>query len=226
MKKYLSYGAGVGSTGLICYMLDEIQAGDIEIVFSDHGGDWPETYEYVDYIQQKLDIKITTLKVNIEGKGNLYDYFYHYKTVPLYQYRICTDRGKITPFNKYIKRPCKNYLGITWDERKRGRLNKLKTVTNYYPLIEDKITRDDVIELIKDYGLKVPMKSGCYFCPFQRKSQWHKLYKEHNDLFIKAIELEENGNGILINPNGISLRTFEKRFQLEENTIKNFEEWL
>lgn len=207
MKEYLSYGAGVGSTGLICYLLDEIRAKKIEVVFCDHGCDWPETYEYVNYIQKELDVDITILKVNIENKGNLYDYFYHYKTVPLYQYRICTDKSKIRPFNKYIERPCKNYLGITYDEKKRANPNRLKTIENIYPFVEEHITRKSVIKFIKTFGLKIPQKSGCWFCPFQRPIQWKKLYHKHNDLFLKAIKLEKNGNGTKIQPNKKSLQS-------------------
>ena len=215
MKEYLSYGAGVGSTALICHLLDEIKAGGIEIVFFDHGGDWPETYKYVEYIQQKLDIDITVLKVDIENKGGLYDYFYHYKMVPLFQYRICTGKGKIRPFNKYIERPCINYLGITWDERRRARANRLKTVENKYPLAENRITRNSAINIIKKAGLEIPIKSGCWFCPFQGRDQWHKLYDKHNDLFIKAIELEENGNGTRIQPSGKSLQSMYNNFKYQ-----------
>ena len=116
MKEYLSYGGGVGSTGLLCYLLPRIRAGEIEVVFCDHGGDYPETYDYVEYIQKALGIDITVLKVDIEGKGNLYEYFQHYKMIPLYRWRICTDKSKIRPFTKYVETPCISHLGITWDE--------------------------------------------------------------------------------------------------------------
>lgn len=215
IKQYLSYGAGVGSTALLCYLLDEVKSGDIEVVFCDHGGDWPETYDYVNYIQQKLDINITVLKVDIEKKGGLYDYFHHYKMVPLFQYRICTDKGKIKPFNKYIERPCMNYLGITWDERRRARANRLKTVTNQYPFVEKRITRNAAIKIITNAGLNIPIKSGCWFCPFQGKDQWRKLYNMHDDLFLKAIELENNGNGTRIQPNGKPLQLMYDSFKYQ-----------
>lgn len=191
IKKYLSYGGGVGSTGLLCYLLPEVQSGEIEVVFCDHGGDYPETYEYVQYIQNELDIPITILKVDIEEKGNLYEYFQHYKMIPLYRWRICTYKSKIRPFNAYVQTPCISYLGITWDEKKRARPNKNKGIENYYPMVEKEITRDGAIKLIKSEGLRVPMRSGCWFCPFQGKKQWGYLYENHEDLFLKAIALEE-----------------------------------
>lgn len=39
MNEYLSYGAGVNSTALMLYLLD--QGWDGEIIFVDHGGDHP-----------------------------------------------------------------------------------------------------------------------------------------------------------------------------------------
>ena len=48
--------------------------------------------------------------------------------------------------------------------------------------------------LIESNGLKNPGKSGCWFCPFQRISQWQRLRRKHPDLFCKAIKMEESQN--------------------------------
>lgn len=195
-------------------MLDDIRCGNIEIVFCDHGGDWPETYEYVEYIKKSLDIKITILKVKINDSNGLYNYFYDHNAIPLHQYRICTDKGKIRPFNKYIEKPSEVFLGITWDERKRARPNKLKTLVNCYPFVEQRITRDRALKIIEKAGLKTPNKSGCYFCPFQGKVEWKRLYDEHNDLFVKAIELEDNTNNHIL-PSGRSLQSLYNEFKFQ-----------
>jgi len=214
VKQYLSYGAGVGSTALLCHMLDDVRCGSVEVVFCDHGADWPETYEYVEYIRRTLNIKITVLKVEIQGSIGLYNYYKDYNTIPFYRYRICTDKSKIRPFNKYVERPCKVYLGITWDERKRAKLNKTKTIESLYPFVEEKINRDQSIKIIENMGLEVPYKSGCYFCPFQGKAEWKRLFDEHHDLFIKAIKLEDNaGNQIL--PSGRSLHSLYDEFKFQ-----------
>lgn len=214
--KYLSYGAGGGSTALLCHMLGDIKSGEVEVVFCDHGADWPETYEYVEYIKTALDIDITVLDVEIQGSKGLYNYYLEHNAIPLHQYRICTDKGKIRPFNKYVNRPCEVYLGITWDERKRARPNKLKRVTNCYPFVENQITRDRAIKVIENTGLKIPNKSGCFFCPFQGKAEWKRLYDEHNDLFIKAIELEDNAISQIL-PSGRSLQSLYDEFEFQSS---------
>lgn len=219
MKQYLSYGAGVGSTALLCHMLDDIRCSNVEVVFCDHGADWPETYEYVEYIKDALNIEITSLKVEIQGSVGLYNFYKDYKTIPFYRYKICTDKGKIRPFNKYAEMPCNIFLGITWDERKRAHPNKLKKAVNFYPFVEERINRDRAIKIIENTGLKIPNKSGCYFCPFQGRAEWKRLYDEHNDLFIKAIELEDNADNQIL-PSGRSLQSLydEFRYQSKLNT--------
>ena len=214
MRQYLSYGAGVGSTALLCHMLDDIRSGNVEVVFCDYGADWPETYDYVEYIQKTLKITITVLKVEIQGSKGLYNFYIDHNTIPFYRYRICTDKSKIRPFNKYIERPCNVFLGITWDERKRAKPNKTKTITSCYPFVEYRITRDRAIRIIENTGLKIPNKSGCYFCPFQGKAEWKRLFDEHNDLFIKAICLEDNANNRIL-PTGRSLQNLYDEFRFQ-----------
>ena len=51
MKKYLSHGMGVNSRALMLLLEDE--GIEFENVFVNHGGDYPETYEYVIYLKDK-----------------------------------------------------------------------------------------------------------------------------------------------------------------------------
>jgi len=76
VKEYLSFGAGVNSVALLLLLQD--QGREFESVFSDHRCEYPETYEYLDYLKD-LGFEITRLdpKVSWKGKWNsLYDYFF------------------------------------------------------------------------------------------------------------------------------------------------------
>ena len=188
---------GVNSVAMHLLLLD--QRDDFEAIFVDHGTDWPETYEYLEMFQGWLKDhghkKITVLKpaVTIKKIGktfnNLYDYFWHYKTPPSFR-RFCTDRFKVTPIHKYIKKPCFMLIGIDWGEVKRVKISNNKGIENRYPLVEYEIDRDGCKKIIKDHGLPIPMRSGCYICLFQKRSQWVELRKIHPDLFCKAEKLE------------------------------------
>lgn len=195
MREYLSHGMGVDSTALMLLLLDE--GREFESVFVNHGCDYPETYEYLEYLKNE-GYDIMVIKPSVIAKivryDNIYDYFWHYKGIPLQRYRICTDKFKIRPFNKYVEIPCVVYLGYDFSERKRSYklFTRTKKSMKYeFPLIDKRITREQCKDIIREHGLKVPRKSGCWLCPFQSKKQWKKLMVEYPELFKKAMDLEE-----------------------------------
>jgi len=193
MHNYLSFGGGVNSVALYLYLVE--QETDFETVFVNHGTDWPETYEYFDMFQEWIGKRgykpITVLMPDVSGINNLYDYCMKYKMVPSTMRRWCTDKFKVSVIHKYYKKPCFNILGIDSGEAKRARISSNKGIENRYPLIEAEIDRQGCKSLIVKHGLPVPMKSGCYICPFQRVGQWKELRRTKPDLFCKAAELEK-----------------------------------
>ena len=60
-----------------------------------------------------------------------------------------------------------------------------------YPLVEGGITRADCVKIIRAAGLCVPVKSGCWHCPFARKREVLDLVKNYPDRFLRIVELEE-----------------------------------
>jgi hypothetical protein len=195
MKNYLSFGGGVNSVAMMLLLLDE--GAEFEAVFVDHGCDWPETYEYTDMLI-RAGYKITRIRPEYKKRGiiwnNLYDFCWNYSMVPLRQQRWCTAEFKVTPLQKYFQKPCFNFLGIAFDESHRAKFSSRNGEELRYPLIEHEKTRKDCFEIISAHGLPAPDKSGCFFCPFQKISEWRKLRKIHQDLFCKAKALENRNN--------------------------------
>lgn len=193
MRRYLSFGAGVNSTALMLLLLDE--GVKFEAVFSDTGCEKPETYEHLNLLEDQ-GYEITTIIPQIKVKGviydNLYDYFWHYKIIPLMRYRVCTVKFKTEPVEKYVEKPCEMMIGYDFGERIRRRLKNRKGITHKFPLVEKRKTREQCVDIIRDHGLPVPMRSGCYLCPFQSKRDWKRLRDTHPALFKKAMALEEN----------------------------------
>lgn len=70
-KEYLSFGGGVNSVAL--YLLLEQKGVEFEAIFVNHETDYPETYEYVDYLRDQ-GFKITEIKPNYEGYSKKKDY--------------------------------------------------------------------------------------------------------------------------------------------------------
>ena len=65
-------------------------------------------------------------------------------------------------------------------------------ITNLYPLVDKRMTRQDCLDAIVNAGLPVPEKSGCYYCPFNSTERWRHLLDHYPDLFDKAVTLEEH----------------------------------
>jgi hypothetical protein len=191
MKHYISYGAGIGSTGMICHLYDSID--QYEIIFVNHGADYPYTYDYVDYIQHALGIKIHELRPNIEGQyDNLYDYLAAHNQAPNRRCRFCGDKAKIRTIRQYVVRPSVESIGITFDEQHRAIPSDVSYLTNKYPMVEDRITRRDAIGLIKSFGIKVPKRSCCYICFNAGNRELSRLKQEYPDLWKRREALYLN----------------------------------
>lgn len=233
MKNYLSFGGGVNSVALHLLLLD--QGVDFEAVFVDHGADWPETYEYLKIFQtwlKKHGYKpVTVLKPKY---GDLYDYSLAYKMIPVIWPRWCTRLFKIEPVQKYVETPCFMLLGIDYGEAKRAKISIKDGIEHRWPLIEAEIDRDGCKQIIEKHCLPLPMKSGCFFCPYQKVRQWKQLRRMHPNLFCKAEKLEKenikyriknkkiNKNGktkMSISPSGKTLRVL-----IEEDQMVLFEQ--
>lgn len=188
MKTILSYGAGVNSTAIMALVLQgKLDYDGFEVVFCDTGSEKPETYCYLEYIQKQVPWKIRILKPNVEGCTSIEEYCLKWRIVPLRFMRWCTDKFKIRPFRKYTKEigEFKHIIGIDYGEKHRA-----KDPTALYPLIDLEIDRDGCKEIIKEQGWEVPVKSGCYFCPFARKGEFWELKHKHPDLWARLVKLE------------------------------------
>jgi len=188
MRNYLSFGGGVNSVALYLYLID--QSVDFEPVFMDHGTDWPETYEYLNMFQNFI-AKRGWPSITVLRSGNLYDYSWEKKMVPFFKRRWCTRIFKVKPLEKYYTKPCFQMLGFDFSEINRAKISCSDGIETRYPLIEAEIDRHGCKALIKSHGLNPPMKTGCYICPFQKRSQWIELRRKHPCLFQKAVDLEQ-----------------------------------
>lgn len=207
MKKYLSFGGGVNSTALLIYL--EAEGEDFEIVFVNHGGCWPETYDYVAYLRDE-GYEITEIIPTASGCHTILEYCYLRHIVPGVKRRFCTDHFLLRPMWRYVDKPCVMYIGISEDEKQRARESGKKLIQNKYPLIDAEITREGCLEIIKSAGLKIPTRSSCYFCPFMDKGTARRLYRDHPDLFQEVVKLEKecNSPGYYLMPKNVPFEVF------------------
>lgn len=203
---YLSHGGGVNSTALMLLLIGE--GIEFESVFVDHGGDYPETYEYIDYLCGE-GFPITTIKPDIEGCSTLPDYCVKYNMRPVRHNRWCTDKFKLRVLKAYFKIPSVVYIGIDYSEKSRAFQKPLKVgIENKYPLVDLQFNREDCINLISKANLRIPPKSCCYLCFNMRK-------QELIDLRVNHLSLYNSRKSIILN----SKRSYAQRHY---NILPNF----
>jgi len=168
----------------------------LELVFADTLKELPETYEYLERLESVLERTITRIGVPggfdavLARKGGF---------LPSPSRRWCTELLKIKPFERYIgEDECYMYIGIRADEESRGyKAPKGKRITPVYPFVEDGIDKTGVMGILEEAGLGLPayyewrLRSGCYFCFYQRKIEWANLKERHPDLFELAKSYEK-----------------------------------
>ena len=193
VRHILSISGGKDSTALAIYMKD--RQADMEYVFCDTKKELKETYEYLDKVEAYLGQPIVRLSDD-RGFDHWLEVYGRYLPSP--RMRWCTRQLKIRPFEKYVGQDAViSYVGIRADEDREGYISTNSNITPCYPFKEDGITKPDVIRILEESGLGLPeyyewrTRSGCYFCFFQRKSEWLGLKEQHPDLFEKAKAYEK-----------------------------------
>jgi len=193
VRHILSLSGGKDSSALAVYMRDKVPG--LEYIFSDTGDELDETYKYLEKLEAYLGIKIKRLNPDRPFKHHLEIFR---GVLPDARTRWCTRKLKIEPFEREIGDTlCYNYIGIRADEaHRKGYISTKPNIIPKYPFIENGINREDVYRILEESGLGLPdyyqwrSRSGCYFCFFQRRIEWIHLYKNHPDLFKRAMAYE------------------------------------
>ena len=194
VRHILGLSGGKDSTALAIYMRDRVP--EIEYFFCDTGAELPETYEYLSKLEVYLGKKIVRL-----SSGRTFDHWLkvYRGTLPSPNMRWCTKVMKIDPLEKWIgSDKAVSYVGLRADEATRkGYVSSKKNSISIFPFIDDGLELHDIENILTESGLGKPSyydwrsRSGCYFCFYQRKSEWIGLHDRHPDLFLKSIEYEQ-----------------------------------
>ena len=176
----------------------------IEYFFTDTGKELPEVYDFISklevYLGQPIIRPEHSLGSKADSRVDPFDHFLiaeHGGMLPSQRVRWCTYKMKLRPLERYINgEQTVNYVGLRKDEPSRVKISSKENIHAVYPFIHAGLVRDDIIRILEK-TIGVPeyyewrTRSGCYFCFFQRRSEWLGLLQRHPDLYIKAMEYEE-----------------------------------
>jgi len=223
----VSFGGGTNSTALLIGMYEKHIPVDL-ILFADTGAEQPHTYQHIDTMNKWLKEhnmpQITVVKY-VDRNGNrltLEQECLKSKTLPsiAYGYKKCSLKHKIGPQDKFCNnyKPCIDiwakgqkvfkYIGYdAGEERRKQNAFAIdlqdKKYTKIYALIDWGWYREDCVNKIQEYGIPLPGKSSCFFCPSMKKAEIRQLKRKHPDLFRRAIAIEENAKENLISVKGL-----------------------
>jgi 3'-phosphoadenosine 5'-phosphosulfate sulfotransferase (PAPS reductase)/FAD synthetase len=194
LRHVLGLSGGKDSAALAVLLHAEVPA--MEYFFCDTGEELPETYAYLDRLEARLGIKITRLQ---SQRGFQHWLAVYRGVLPSPKMRWCTKQMKIVPLEEFIgDDEAVSYIGIRADENREGYVSTKPNIRACFPLRDRGLVKADIVRLLEDSGIGVPdyyrwrSRSGCYFCFFQRKIEWVRLYDEHRHLFEQAVAFEEN----------------------------------
>ena len=185
---------GKDSSALAIYLRDKVP--EMEYFFCDTGAELPETYEYLTRLEVLLGKSIVRLNAQ-RGFDHWFEVFRG--TLPSPQMRWCTKNMKIKPIEEWVgSTSTLSYVAIRVDESNRkGHISTKPNIQTRFPFIEDRIDHDGVMRILVNAGIGLPAyyewrtRSGCYFCFYQRKTEWIGLADRHPDLFERAVAIEQ-----------------------------------
>lgn len=193
VRHILGLSGGKDSTALALYLKNEIP--DIEYFFCDTHKELPETYEYIDKLEILLGKKINRLEPN-RGFDHWLEIYDGYLPNP--RSRWCTKKLKIEPLEKFVgDDETVSYIAIRADEDRVGYISTKPNIKTVFPFMRDGLVKRDIFRIIEESGIGIPgyyswrSRSGCFFCFFQRKVEWVRLYQTHRDLFEEAVKYEQ-----------------------------------
>ena len=206
--RILSLGAGVQSSTL-ALMIEKGEIPMVDAaIFADTMGEPKAVYTHLNWLEKQLSYpvyKVTwrNLKQDIfDASMGKYKGF----TAPFFTQnpktgkkgmlrRQCTADYKIKPVVKKIREllgykkgervkksiKVELLMGISIDEVMRMKTNKMKYITNIYPLINNKLSRQDCLNWMKKNNYPKPPRSACTFCPFHSKVEWLEIKKNKEE---------------------------------------------
>ena len=193
VRNVCGISGGKDSSAMAIYLKDRVP--DMEYFFCDTGAELPETYEYLD----KLEVALGRPIARLNSKKGFDHWFEIYRgTLPSPQMRWCTKKMKLEPIEDWLgDDEAVSYVAIRADETgRKGYVSTKPNIKAVFPFVEDGIDHAGVLQILENAGLGLPeyyewrTRSGCYFCFYQRKSEWVGLAERHPDLFEKAVAIE------------------------------------
>lgn len=249
--RVLSFGAGVQSSTLLRMMIHEEIEPAQHAVFSDTGWEPRAVYEHLHVMRREAES--AGIEFHIVSQGNIRNDAlnpnHSFASMPVHVVNLegiqamgrrqCTREYKLKPLLSKQReiaglKPgerCKEHrittiIGISLDEIQRMKDPLFSWIVNEYPLVDNRITRNDCIQWNIKNGYQRPPRSSCIGCPFHSDHEWRAIKADPDD-WADAVDFDHR---IRHDP-AVAARMFEgqaflhsKRIPLSEVDLSTEEE--
>ena len=195
---WLSYGGGVNSTALAILLCEGLLPAFApwEAIFADTGDERDETYAFIDkQFKPYLARFGKTLHVCRDRESVLE----RWERLAVVGCACCgpapaTRRsGRSRPMSASTTPtvPSSSSASTPTNRIAKPVREEGRDIPKVYPLVDLGIGRKGCAEIIRRAGLCVPVKSGCWHCPFMRKCEVLDLARDRPERLLRIIDLEE-----------------------------------
>ena len=217
----VSLGGGIQSTALCLMADQGLLHRKPDVaLFADTGWEPPHVYATIQALASLLSFPVETVsngrnlkedvRNNVQSEG-----IAGYISIPAVVRqgqgevrlgtRQCTRQYKIYPVEQAIRRHLglakykkvkpgtlvHQWFGISYDEVGRMSDNRKPYIQNVYPLIDQKLTRQDCHLWLQKHYPEVPVgKSACFGCPLHSNAGWKLLAEQYPDIMKETIDLD------------------------------------
>lgn len=181
MTHVVALSGGKDSTAL-ALRLAEIGEHDYTYFCTPTGDELPEMQEHWRTLETLLGKTLVRLT-----NGTLATCIARNKTLPNFRMRFCTRELKIQPAIWYLhdNAPATLYVGLRADEEERKGLFD-PDITTRFPLREWGWGLPEVKEYLRQRGVRIPSRTDCARCPYQRLGEWRELLRRYPAIYADA----------------------------------------
>jgi len=198
LTKIVCLSGGKDSTAMALRLRELHPNEEYKFICTPTGDELPPMVEH----WKRLECILGTSLIYLNTK-TLFELIREMKMLPNWRARWCTRILKIEIAQEYYEQhlPAEVYVGLRADEPDR-KGNKLfdNNVRQAFPLREWGWGINEVLKYLDRRGVKIPRRTDCGMCFYQRIGEWWELWREFPARYAEYEALENEIGHTLLSP--------------------------